>query len=144
MKVADIKGARKPVITVEPAASLSEVAATMRQHDVGALVVSAPGHPVAGLITEREIVRAIGTGASAQTVTAAQLITSPVITCSPGDRLDRVMEIMLTRKIRQLPLIEAGELVGMVSMGDVIKVLLESMQIETNVLRDLYLVATAR
>ena len=144
MKVADIKGLRKPVITVKPAASLSEVAATMRQHDVGALVVSAAGRPVAGLITEREIVRAIGKGASAQTVTAAQLITSPVITCSPEERLDRVMEIMLTRKVRQVPLVEDGELVGIVSMGDVIKVLLESMQIETNVLRDLYLVATSR
>jgi CBS domain-containing protein len=67
-----------------------------------------------------------------------------VITCSPEERLDRVMEIMLTRKVRQLPLVEGGELVGIVSMGDVIKVLLESMQIETNVLRDLYLVATSR
>lgn len=144
MKVAEIRGARKPVISVDAGTPVSEVAATMRSHDIGAVVVSEPGRPIAGLITEREIVRAVGSGRKKRDLIAAELMTSPVITCTPDDRVDKVMQSMLVRKIRQLPLVERGQLVGMISMGDVIKVLLQHMQTETDVLRDLYLAASHR
>lgn len=144
MKVAEIKGARKPVVAVDAATPLAEVAATMRAHDIGALVVYGADSRMAGLITEREIVRALGSVIQAGDLTAADLMSSPVITCSPADRVDQVMQTMLVRRIRQLPLVEDGQLVGMISMGDVIKVLLLQMQAETNILRDLYLVASSR
>jgi CBS domain-containing protein len=145
MKVAAIAGARKAVVTVPITASLADVTRAMRQHNIGAVVVTREGHDIAGLITEREIVQAVGIAwPMPVNLTARQLMTSPVLTCAPDDRLAQVMQTMLNRRVRHLPLVEGSRLVGMVSMGDVIKNLLEQMQSETDVLRHLYLSASSR
>jgi CBS domain-containing protein len=145
MKVAEIRGARKPVVTVPPTANMADVTGAMRQHNIAAVVVTGDRGDIGGLITEREIAQAAGTTWPAPiNLTARQLMTSPVLTCSPGDRLAEVMQTMLKRRVRHLPLVDDGHLVGMVSMGDVIKNLLEHMQTETNVLRDMYRSASFR
>jgi CBS domain-containing protein len=145
MKVFEIYGARKPVASVPVTANVAEITGAMRQHNVAALVVSAAEGDIAGLITEREIAQAAGAAWPAGVkLTARQLMTSPVLTCAPGDGLAEVMQTMLTRRIRHLPLVDGGRLVGMVSVGDVIRNLLENMQMEANVLRDMYLSASSR
>jgi CBS domain-containing protein len=145
MKVADIKGVRKSVVTAPSTNRLGDVARVMRLDGIGAMVVSSPGHPIAGIITERDIVHAIGVGGpAAVNLTAAEAMTRPVPTCSPDDRLTDVMQIMLRQRIRHLPLVEHGHLVGMVSMGDVMKGLHDRMELEANILRDMYLTASSR
>jgi CBS domain-containing protein len=145
MKVVEIKGARKPVVTVPVTANLADVTSAMRHNNIAAVVVIGDGDHIAGLITEREIALAAGTAwPAAVNLTARQLMTSPVLTCAPGDRLAEVMQTMLKRRVRHLPLVDDSRLVGMVSVGDVMKNLLEHMQTETNVLRDLYLSASSR
>lgn len=145
MKVADIKGVRKSVVTVPSTNRLGDVARVMRLDGIGAMVVSSRSQSIAGIITERDIVHAIGVGGpAAVNLTAAEAMTSPVPTCSPDDRLADVMQIMLRRRVRHLPLVEDGHLVGMVSMGDVMKGLHDRMELEANVLRDMYLTARSR
>lgn len=145
MRVADLRGVRKTTVTVAPGAGLAEIAATMRRNGIGALVVTDGGDRPKGIVTERDIVAAVGfTWSTAATLPASQLMSSPVLTCSPADRLTEVMRTMLERRVRHLPLVEGGRLVGMVSMGDVIKGLLEDLESETNLLRDLYLSASSR
>ena len=145
MKVADIKGVRKSVVVVPSHSRLGDVARSMRLDNIGAMVVSSGGQPLAGIVTERDIVHAIGVGGpAAVNLTAAEVMTSPAPTCSPDDRLTEVMQTMLQQRIRHLPLVEGGRLVGMVSMGDVIKGLVDRMELEANVLRDLYLTASSR
>jgi signal-transduction protein with cAMP-binding, CBS, and nucleotidyltransferase domain len=145
MKVADINSVRKSVVVVPSSSRLGDVARSMRLDNIGAMVVSSGGQPMAGIVTERDIVHAIGVGGpAAVNLTAAEVMTSPVPTCSPDDRLTEVMQTMLQQRIRHLPLVEGGRLVGMVSMGDVIKGLVDRMELEANVLRDLYLTASSR
>jgi CBS domain-containing protein len=145
MKVADIKGVRKSVVVVPSHSRLGDVARSMRLDNIGAMVVSSGQQPLAGIVTERDIVHAIGVGGpAAVNLTAAEVMTSPVPICSPDDRLTEVMQTMLQQRIRHLPLVEGGRLVGMVSMGDVIKGLVDRMELEANVLRDLYLTASSR
>lgn len=140
MKLANLKGVRKRVVTVPAATGLALIARTMREHSVGALVVSEDGLTIEGIVTERDIVRAVGaTWPTVVNRTAAQLMSSPVRTCSPNDDLAQVLQTMLNRRIRHLPLVEDGRLVGMVSQGDAVKAMLEQLRSEANILRDLYL-----
>jgi CBS domain-containing protein len=145
VNVADLKGVRKAVLTVPGEAGLAQVAALMRQANVGALVVSHDGREVAGIVTERDIVQAVGRqGSTNAACSAAQLMSTPVLTCAPDDRVSQVMETMLTRRVRHLPLVDYGHLIGMVSMGDVVKSVLAQVQAEADVLRDMYLQASYR
>jgi CBS domain-containing protein len=145
MRVSEIKGVRKTVMTVPSSRRLGEVARAMRVGNVGAMVVSSSDDPVAGIITERDIVYAVGLGGpAAVNLSAGEVMTSPVPTCTPADFVHDIMNRMLTRRIRHVALVESGQLVGMVSTGDVMKALLEGNELETNILRDLYLTAQAR
>jgi CBS domain-containing protein len=145
MKVADIEGVRKTVVTMPSSSRLWEVARTIRMGNIGAAVVSSGADRLAGILTERDIVHAIGLGGpAAANLTAGEAMTSPVATCSLTDFLPDVMHRMLSHRIRHLALVEDGRLVGMVSTGDVMKALLDRMEMEANVLRDMYLTARSR
>jgi CBS domain-containing protein len=142
MKVADIKGAYKPVVTVSSTFRLRDVANVMRSENVGALVVSAGPQAIAGIITERDIVDFLATaGSRALDLTAADVMSRQVPTCSAENRVNEVMQTMLRQRIRHLPLVEHGRLVGMVSMGDVVKALVDQMELEISVVHDMYLAA---
>jgi len=145
MKVGDIKGVRKSVVTVPSTRRLGDVARAMRLDNIGAMVVSSGDQLIAGIITERDIVHAIGVGGpAAVNLTAAHAMTSPAPTCSPEDKLPEVMQTLLHKRVRHLPLVEGARLVGMVSMGDVMKGIVDLMELEANVLRDMYLTARTR
>ncbi len=133
------------MVTAASTSRLGDVARAMRLDNVGAMVIASKSQPIAGIITERDIVHAIAAGGpAAVNLTAGEVMTHPVPTCAPSDRLTQVMSVMLHKRIRHLPLVDTGRLVGMVSMGDVIKSLLERMELEANVLRDMYLSARSR
>ena len=114
------------VFTVEPTASLQSVIDTLAEHRVGVVVVTGPGQAVQGIISERDVVRALrGNAAAATGRTAADVMTRNVQTCSADDAEPEIMERMNTTGIRHLPVLTGGKLAGIVSMRDVIRLRLE-------------------
>ncbi len=114
------KGAQ--VATVLPSAPVSAVLAGLADHDVGALVVSADGAHVSGIVSERDVVRALnrlGPGVLAEPVTV--IMSAQVQHCAPGDTVDSLAQTMTTLRIRHVPVLEDDVLVGIVSIGDVVK-----------------------
>jgi len=124
MKVQEILRRKKDgVITIEPEATVHDAMRLLVQHNIGSVVVVLDG-AIRGILTERDILR---TGAAdPQNLGAArvhELMSSDVVTADDSMDLDEVMEIMTERRIRHLPIIGGGELVGMISIGDVVNVL---------------------
>ena len=138
MHVSDIlkvKGAT--VHTVRPDQSIEHIAHLLRAERVGALIVSESGSTVEGIISERDLVYGLSEhGAAIMTMTAADLMTKGVVTCSPEDTISHVARIMTQRRIRHLPVTEGRRLVGVVSLGDVVRQRMNELELEANVLRD--------
>jgi CBS domain-containing protein len=132
---------RAQVITICPTDTIKSAADRMRAHNIAALVVKR-GTAIAGLISDREIVHAVSRhGERALHMTVVEIVTRPTITIAPDDTLKRVMSLMTHHRVRHLPVIANGKLVGIVSIGDVVKHRLEDLEIESNVLRDAYMAA---
>jgi len=129
------------VITIRANETVRSAADKMRQRGIAALVVKS-GDAVAGLISERDIVHAVSQhGERALSMAALDVVTHAIITVSPDDTLKRAMSLMTHHRVRHLLVIETGKLVGIVSIGDVVKHRLEDLETESNVLRDAYIAA---
>jgi CBS domain-containing protein len=129
------------VVTIGSTDTLKIAADRMRAHNIAALVVKS-GAAVAGLISDREIVHAVSrNGDRALHMAVQDIVTHPTITIAPDDTLKRAMSLMTHHRVRHLPVIANGKLVGMVSIGDVVKHRLEDLETESNVLRDAYMAA---
>jgi CBS domain-containing protein len=126
------------VATITKAASLADASAQLRDRGVGALVVSDDGRHIDGIVSERDVVRALaahGAGALGRSVSSA--MTIDVITCSARDSVEELMVSMTERRIRHLPVIDAdGLLSGIVSIGDVVKARLGQLETENQALFD--------
>jgi CBS domain-containing protein len=130
----------RQVETVTPEATILDVCQRMRMKNIGALVVTRDGQRIDGIISERDIVSGLAReGSEALRKSAGHLMTKSVITCAPDDHLTKVMAIVTTRRVRHLPVVVDGKLAGIVSIGDLIKTRLEEVELEANVLRDVYL-----
>lgn len=135
MTVASIMS--RSVVTVEPNRSLADVASLLTRHRIGAAVVTAVEGKVAGIISERDIVRAVASeGAGALEKPVASCMTRNVTTCSPGTLITQVMAMMTEGKFRHLPVIENDRLAGIVSIGDVVKKRLADFEAESAAMRD--------
>jgi CBS domain-containing protein len=141
MKVGEILDRKgHDVATTARGATLVEVAERMRREQVGALVVSADGSRVDGLITEREVVHAIARhGPSALDLHAGEIMIRTVATCSSDDKVRDVMTVMTRSRTRHLPVVHQGRLQGIVSIGDVVKSFVDDVDLEVTVLREAYL-----
>jgi CBS domain-containing protein len=129
------------VVTVRPTETIDALVQRFKLERIGAVVVSSDGKTVEGMISERDVVRGLadkGAGLLSQPVSGE--MTRQVITCAPQDSLKDIMHKMTQHRIRHLPVIDQGELAGLISIGDVVKNRLEDMQMEANVLRD-YIIA---
>lgn len=144
MQISDILRNKGPhgteVVTISPDAAVSVLLAALAKHNVGALVVlgggtsagststggtstgsTSTGDTVAGIVSERDIVRALNhRGAAVLASTVAEIMTTPVISCTSGDLLDQVAETMTQRRVRHMPVIDDGRLAGIVTIGDVV------------------------
>lgn len=139
MNVQSIIGSKGAgVATVARTASLHEVVRLLGERRIGALVVSADGGAIDGIISERDIVRAAsGAGAAALDATVESVMSSDVVTCALGDGVDRLMSLMTERRIRHLPVVdEHGKLAGIISIGDVVKARLTELEHENQALAD--------
>lgn len=129
------------VSTISPEASIKRAADWLRAKNIGALVVTSED-AVVGLITEREIVHAFSRfGETAGSMAVKDIMQYGVTTVSPDESINRVMNLMTHHRVRHMPVVSGGKLAGIVSIGDVVKHRLEDLQLETNVLRDVYTAA---
>ncbi|HTJ75799.1 MAG TPA: CBS domain-containing protein [Acidimicrobiales bacterium] len=128
------------VETIRPDAKVQMAVHRMRMQNVGALVVCRDGERVEGVLSERDLVRGLARhGADLLEMSVVAIMSRNVPTCGPDDSLAFVMDQMTRTRQRHLPVLEAGTLSGIVSIGDVVKHRLEEMELETHVLRDAYL-----
>lgn len=138
MKVSDIlkdKGSAVKSISAEE--TILNLARRMKADGVGAMVVMRDDATLDGIITERDIANGLAThGEALLGMKVSQLMTRSVVTCAPEESIAHVARTMTQRRFRHMPVIKDGELIGLVSIGDVLKYRLDELQLETNVLRD--------
>lgn len=125
------------VVTVDGSTSLGDAVAVLRDHGIGALPVVRADGTLEGIVSERDVVRAManhGVGALGRTV--ASVMTSDVEVCAPDHTVERLMQVMTDRRIRHLPVVDDDRLVGIVSIGDVVKARLGHLEEENRSLVD--------
>ncbi|GAA1663883.1 CBS domain-containing protein [Kribbella sp. NPDC056951] len=122
MKINDVlRGKGHKVVTIPPQATVTELLALLAEHNIGAVVVSADGSSVAGIVSERDVVRLLNGTPEAGEVRVSAIMTAEVHTCTPDDLIDNLMRLMTDRRIRHVPVVVDGALTGLVSIGDVVK-----------------------
>ena len=128
----------RTVVTIEPTATLEDAIGTLTRHNIGALVVLGPEQRVIGVLSERDIVRALADQGAAGVLKnpLAQVMTRNVSTCLEADKVGAVMEQMTNGKFRHVPVLEGGRLVGIISIGDVVKHRLHEMERDQEAMRD--------
>ncbi len=125
------------VATIRPDATALDASRALRSHSVGALVVSADGASVEGILSERDLARSIAEhGPDTVALQVRELMTREVRTCSPHDTVDGLAAVMTEHRVRHLPVLEAGHLVGIISIGDVVKHRLDELEQEAKTLHE--------
>jgi CBS domain-containing protein len=137
MRIADVlrtKGAA--VATITPESSVSGLLNELSLHNIGAMVVvSADG--VVGIVSERDVVRKLHEhGVELLKLPVSQIMTTMVATCSPTDTVDHLTAVMTTKRVRHIPVVENNRLVGIVSIGDIVKQRMEELESEQRALQD--------
>jgi CBS domain-containing protein len=134
MAVAHILKQKGPaVITASPADSVQSIVDSLARHRIGAVVVVDDGGHIAGIVSERDVVRAMaGDAITIVGKTARDIMTAKVRTCAPGDSEADLMQLMTENRIRHLPVVVEGRLAGMVSIGDVVKFRINAIEREAD------------
>ena len=123
------------VVTMPPETPLFKVAELLSTRRIGAVVISTDGKVVLGILSERDLVRELGRrGAACLADTAGNAMTMKVVTCTRLDMADDVLQVMTDGRFRHLPVVEEGEMVGLISIGDVVKARLAELSMEKNAL----------
>jgi CBS domain-containing protein len=123
------------VVTVPPGTSVARAAETLSTRRIGAIIVSPDGKRVAGIVSERDVVRELGRkGPSVLSDTVDSLMTAKIVGCSRFDSAERVMEMMTHGRFRHMPVMEGDEMVGLISIGDVVKARLSELAMEKDAL----------
>jgi CBS domain-containing protein len=132
MKIVEVLKAKPEagVVTITPDAGVRELIAKLAEHNVGALIVSSDGETVDGIVSERDVVRHLHHDGTVINNTVGAIMTEVVETCAPEDTLDALMEVMTRRRFRHVPVVKDGKLVGIVSIGDVVKHKLSQLEFE--------------
>ena len=127
----------REVVTIAPQASLMDAARMLTERRIGAVVVADAGNPVLGILSERDIARAVAaSGAGALNEPVSRYMTTKVVTCTTRSAINDLMEIMTRGKFRHVPVVEDGGLIGIVSIGDVVKYRVAEIESESRALRD--------
>jgi len=123
------------VVTVTPGTSLAEASKILSDKRIGAVVISADGKSVAGILSERDVVRELGKrGAACLSDKVDDVMTRSVFGCSPDDSTDLVLQTMTQKRFRHLPVMQEGEMVALISIGDVVAAKLSELQLEKDAL----------
>jgi CBS domain-containing protein len=138
MKIADILETKgRAVHTVLPWATIADVVERLRSAGIGALLVCDEHRVIRGIVSERDIVRGLGEhGAALLSMPVSDVMTKHVRTCTPDETVAHAMAQMTAGRYRHIPVLDGGALVGMISIGDLVKHRVREMELETGVLRD--------
>ena len=124
------------VVAVHPADSVADVVALLSARGFGAVLVRDAAPQVQGIVSERDIMRSLARhGAATLAMTAAQLMTRELVTITPATTVERAMALMTDRRLRHLPVLDQGRLVGIISIGDVVKSRLQQQEHEVDSLK---------
>lgn len=127
----------REVVSVQPHRTLAEAIRTLSEKRIGALVVMGVDGSLVGILSERDIIRALGElGGAALESAVSRSMTSKVVTCRPQTSVDELMEIMTTGRFRHVPVVENGRVAGLVSIGDVVKHRVAAIEAESQAMRD--------
>ncbi len=130
------------LVTARPDDTIATAAETLKRERIGAVMVVDERGELAGILSERDIVRAMPEhGPEVFALPVEKLMTRKVVTCGPGDQVHEIMKNMTSGRFRHIPVMDEGKLVGIISIGDVIKSRLQELERETSQLRD-YIVGT--
>ena len=125
------------VVTAKPDTSLLEIAKMLGQHDIGCVVIEGDDGKIAGIVSERDIVRVIGrAGAKGLKEPVGSCMTKEVVTAHEADTIDRLMAEMTTHRFRHMPVVEKERLIGLVSIGDVVKMRIADADLEAADMRN--------
>ncbi|SFA76447.1 CBS domain-containing protein [Poseidonocella pacifica] len=123
------------VVTVKPGSLVAEAARILAERRIGTVVISADGRTAEGILSERDIVRELGeNGASCLNQKVDDLMTRKLKTCRRDETADRVLEQMTEGRFRHMPVVEGGELIGLITLGDVVKAKLSELAMEKDAL----------
>ncbi|HUI15001.1 MAG TPA: CBS domain-containing protein [Xanthobacteraceae bacterium] len=132
----------REVVNVEPNATLSSVVALLAERRIGAVLILGVDRRIVGILSERDIVRALAErGAAALDDAVSRVMTRRVSTCAEGETISSIMERMTEGKFRHLPVVDQGRVVGIISIGDVVKHRLSEMERDSAAMRDYILTA---
>ena len=123
MRISDVLSSKPSgaVVTIAPDATVRDLVALLAQHNVGAVVVSADGETVDGIVSERDVVRRLNDDDAVLEGSVGSIMTSDVQTCEPDMPVDDLRNVMTERRIRHVPVVHDGKLTGIISIGDVVK-----------------------
>jgi len=132
MRIGDVLRAKPSldVVTIGPEAGVRELIAQLAEHNVGALIVSSDGTTVDGIVSERDVVRHLHHDGTVINNTVAAIMTAVVETCDEDTHVDELMKTMTERRVRHVPVVQDGRLVGIISIGDVVKHHIDQLQFE--------------
>ena len=118
------------VVTVRPDATVRDLLGLLAEHNIGALVVSDDGATVDGIVSERDVVRRLHADESLLEAPVSSIMSSPVHTCGTDATVNELMEVMTERRFRHVPVVTDGRLLGIMSIGDVVKHRMSELQFE--------------
>jgi CBS domain-containing protein len=125
------------LISTQPHRTLGEAASMLASRRIGAVVVTGADGDLLGILSERDIIRAIGEhGAAALEKPVSKFMTAKVVTCSMATTLDHLMQMMTAGRFRHVPIVENGKLQGIISIGDVVKARVAEFETEAKAMRD--------
>lgn len=131
-----LKAKQRRMVTTRPTATVTEVTKLLERERIGAVLITDERGQMLGILSERDLVHGLSRfGSALLTKTAAELMTREVVTCTPETSLQELMSQMTEGRFRHLPVIEEGKLVGVVSIGDVVKFRLEELESEAGALK---------
>lgn len=125
------------VATARPDDTLEVIAKRLAEHKIGAIVVVGEGDQVAGIVSERDIIRALSrNSAGALSLAVREVMTKDVMTCNETSTIEQMMSVMTQGRFRHVPVVQDGTLVGIVSIGDVVKHHIAEVEMEVTAMRD--------
>jgi CBS domain-containing protein len=132
MRISDVLSSKSgdEVVTIAPDATVRDLLALLAQHNIGAVVVSTDGQAVDGIVSERDVVRRLHEDEAVLDGAVSAIMTSEVATTEPHTSVDDLRVLMTQRRIRHVPVVTDGGLVGIISIGDVVKSSLDQLQFE--------------
>lgn len=138
MRISEILRSKgEEVTTIEPGANVRRLLGLLAEHNIGAVVVSTDGASIEGIVSERDVVRRLHEhGAGLLDAPVSQIMTTTVRTCEPGDDVEGLRAVMTEHRFRHVPVVRDGSLVGIVSIGDVVKSAIAELETEREQLVD--------